>query len=127
MSEKNGFFTKKGFLFISGSALLIAIITLLVGWNHIQKFSDEPHQPLTLKECAPLHEGTIFQKDAILVKKDVAFCNPIAEHEKIPPHVVIDLGNGQLVLPSEETATTAIFPVTFKYVADKDWHVIAKE
>ncbi len=127
MPEKNGFFTKRGFLLVSIFALMFAIILLIVGWNHIQAYTVDRHKPLTFQECRPIHEGIIFQEKSIHVQKKVAFCNPIVENEKIPQHVVIDLGNGQFVLPTEETATTAVFPVTFDYVASKEWHIIAKK
>ncbi len=127
MPEKNGFFTKKGALMLSVFALALAGLLLVAGWNHVQSYTGERHTPLTFQECRPLHEGITFQEKSIHVQKKVAFCNPVVENEKIPEHVVIDLGNGQFVSPSEETATTAIFPVTFNYVADKEWHVIAKK
>lgn len=125
MSEKNGFFTKRGFLLVSVFGLMFAVVLLIVGWNHVQIYSGTRHKPLTFQECEPIHEGIIFEENAIRVEKRIAFCNPIAEKENIPLHVVIDLGNGKIVSPSEETATTAVFPVTFTYVADKDWHVVA--
>lgn len=127
MPGKNGFLTGKGLLSVSVFALMIAALLLVVGWNKVQPSSIDQHKPITFQECQSIHEGIIFEKDSIRVEKKIAFCNPIVENQKIPPHVAIDLGNGQLILPSEETATKAIFPVTFKYVADKDWHVIAKE
>jgi hypothetical protein len=127
MKENTGFFTKNGLTLISSFALMIAVLLLVVGWNKIQPSSGDRHDPIMFQECRPIHEGIIFQKKSIHVQKKVAFCNPIVENEKIPQHIVIDLGNGQFVLPTEETATTAVFPVTFDYVASKDWHVIAKE
>ena len=113
---------------LSTFALALAGLLSVAGWNHVQSYTTGERQtPLLFHECRPIHEGIVFEKNVIRVEKIIAFCNPVVEHEKIPPRVVIDLGNGQFVSPSEETATTAIFPVTFKDVVDKDWHVIAKE
>ncbi|MFA5986336.1 MAG: hypothetical protein WC819_03245 [Parcubacteria group bacterium] len=123
-NERGRYFTK------TGRRLLVIMLAVLIGIFLWQSKKETPsrqvHALLTLKDCAPPHEGITFHENMVTVNKTIIFCNCIAEWEKIPVHTMIILANGTTILPIEESSTAAVFPTSLHHIAKENWHIIAK-